>query len=375
MKSNRKNPVVIAGASILIVAFAVMAIFGLTKGRSKDAVQLGPLEEVHGVVGSEKKAFFDDPKVQEAFRKHDLKVTVETSGSWEMSERDGIEQEDFASPSSDIAAQHLEDAHRKAIKSTSKPFYSPMAIGSFENILEILQKNGMASQTNGQWNIDMAKYLDLVSQNKKWTDLQGSDSYPSQRNVLITSTDVRSSNSAGMYLALAVDVMNGNVPPDTAASKQYVDKLSSLFIDQGYSQESSAGPWENYLDKGPSLSPMVMMYEAQYLETKIQEPDRMKDAMRIAYINPDVIADHNFISFSDKGSKVSDLLSNDEELATLLAEHGFRINGKNSGVFDKVMKQHKINVMDSASFTNVTTTPSYETMQYLIGEIAKRYQR
>lgn len=373
MSTTSRNPIIKVGSIILSVVFIAITVVGLAQGRDKNSIAIGPLEEVHGVVGSEKKAFFDDPKVQAAFKKHGLDVTVETSGSWEMSDRDGIEQEDFASPSSDIAATHLIDAHKKAVKSTAKPFYSPMAIGSFDSILSILQKNGVASQKNGQWQIDMGKYLDVVAQNKKWVDLQGNDSYPSQRNVLITSTDVRSSNSAGMYLALASTVLNGNVPPDMTAAKTLVDKTAPLFIDQGYSQESSAGPWENYLDKGPSLSPMVMMYEAQFIETQIQYPDRIKPSMRIAYISPDVMADHNFINFSSKGKEVSDLLSNDPEFAELLAEHGFRINGKNSSVFDKTMKKHKINVVDTASFTNVTTTPSYEVMQYMIGQISKKY--
>lgn len=92
-----------------IIAWTVSACFlaagvlGVMQGRATPVQDMRTVE-VHGVVGSEKKAFFNDPEVRRIFARHGLDVKVETSDSWEMSDRSGIEHEDFAFPSSDISA-------------------------------------------------------------------------------------------------------------------------------------------------------------------------------------------------------------------------------------------------------------------------------
>lgn len=358
-------------AWLTAMLFIAVSIVGFTKGQSFPTHVI----TITGVVGSEKKPFFEDPEVQAVFKKHGYEIKVDTSGSWEMSDKDGLESYDFAFPSSDISAQHLIDAHKNAVKGNAKPFYSPLAIGSFTNIMNILEKNGITKQQYGQWHVDMNAYLQAAKAGKRWNELTGNTDYNSNRSMLITSTDVRSSNSAGMYLGLMSYVNNGNNPPEISQSRSMINDLSGLFLNQGYSQESSAGPWESYLDKGPGLSPMVMIYEAQYLETMIQTPDRMKNTMTLAYPEPGLMADHVIVAFSDNGLKIMDLLQNDKELAGLIAKHGFRVNGANSNAFNETMKSHGLNVPDSGTFTDMAAMPSYETMQSMINEISKEYQK
>ena len=44
---------------------------------------------------------------------------------------------------------------------------------------------------------------------KRWKDLQGAQAYEVNKSVLVSTTDVRKSNSAAMYLALTSYAFNG----------------------------------------------------------------------------------------------------------------------------------------------------------------------
>lgn len=329
------------------------------------------------MVGSEKEELFNDPKAQEIFKKHGLDVQVTTSGSWAMADKEGLTDNDFASPSSELAGQHIKDVHGDKVVAITKPFYSPIAVATSDKVLDVLSKNGVASQdANGVWRIDMAKYLDLVRQGKRWTDLQGSDEYPSSRTVMMTSTDVRSSNSALMYLALSSYVMNGNAPvtSEDAGKKQVEDLLGSLFLDQGYSQSSSAGPWESYLSKGAMNQPLTVIYESQFIEAQNLNPSRIVDGMKIAYPSPTILTDHVFVSFSENGKKVQDILDTDPDMAKVIASHGFRLNGQNSSASDDLMKEKGwTGYASSDMFIDTAQAPSYEVLDAMLEDIKQRY--
>lgn len=390
---RNKTKTLVVGGVLIVAAFVLCAaILFLGPGAGTgdgagapqgDAAQTAgandsQLTVVRGVIGSEKQSLFDDPDAQAVFAKHGLQVQVTTSGSWAMAERDGIEQSDFASPSSEIAAQHLEDVHKGAVKAVTKPFFSPLAIATSQTVLGVLQQNGIARQTDGVWYLDVKAYLDAVAAGKRWTDLQGSDAYPSSRNIMITSTDIRSSNSALMYLALASYVANGNavVTSEDAARTQAQDTLSKLFLDQGYSQSSSAGPWESFLSKGPMNQPLTLIYESQYVEALINKPSRITSDMRIAYLAPTIYSDHVVVAFSDAGQKVQDILDHDPDMAKVIARHGFRPNGDNSAAFGQAIKDAGIDAsgMPAAdAFVDTAQTPSYEVMDAMLTTIKDLY--
>jgi hypothetical protein len=44
---------------------------------------------------------------------------------------------------------------------------------------------------------------------KRWKDLKGASAYDVNKSVLVSTTDVRKSNSAAMYLALTTYAFNG----------------------------------------------------------------------------------------------------------------------------------------------------------------------
>jgi hypothetical protein len=62
---------------------------------------------------------------------------------------------------------------------------------------------------DGYWRLDRRRYLELVHKQTRWNELPGNTVYPARKSLLIASSDVRTSNSAAMYLAIASYVSNG----------------------------------------------------------------------------------------------------------------------------------------------------------------------
>lgn len=379
MRKNSGNKrAAIAGGIVLVfaaIALAGIVAFGGDTSNPSSSGDDSELTVVRGVIGSEKEALFDDPEAIEIFHRHGVDVQVTTSGSWAMSDKEGLTDNDFAFPSSELAAQHIEDSHGDAVVGTEKPFYSPLAIATGETQIGVLAKNGFAYQDGGVWHLDMQKYIDAVNGDVRWSSLDGADAYPSNRGIMITTTDVRTSNSAEMFLALASYVANGNSVISSVgdASAQAVT-LSKLFLDQGYQQSSSAGPWEQFLSKGAMNQPMTLIYESQFLEEQLGGSSRIADDMVIAYPSPTIFSDHVMVAFSENGSKVADILMNDHDMARVVAKHGFRINGANSSVFGETLETAGLSgYADESTFINNAIAPSYEVLDTLINDIAIQY--
>lgn len=91
------------------------------------------------------------------------------------------------------------------------PFQSPMAIATFEPIVALLRAYGVVHKGTGDYDVlDVAKYLELAKAGTRWDQLPGNTACPARKNVLVTTTDPRESNSAAMYLSIVSLVVNGN---------------------------------------------------------------------------------------------------------------------------------------------------------------------
>jgi hypothetical protein len=70
-----------------------------------------------------------------------------------------------------------------------------------------------------------------------------------------------------MYLALASYVLNdNNVVQNEIQADVILPLLSELFLRQGFSENSSAAPFDDYLLMGMGKAPMVMIYEQQFIQ-------------------------------------------------------------------------------------------------------------
>lgn len=371
---KNKKIAAIAGAGIIVVLVVVLGL--AVASRFGFSLFGKPKTEVTAVVGSEKEAFFKDQRVVDVFAKNGFTVKVSTAGSLAMAKSDSTANNDFAFPSSESAGQAVQKAFKDKARNSYTPFFSPIAIATFEPVVQVLAKNGVAHDNQGVWEIDMAKYLKLVKDNKRWSDLKDNKAYKPQRNILITSTDIRKSNSAVMYMTLASYVMNNNsVVTDKGAAESQVDDLAKLFLNQGYAQGSSAAPFERYLSRGMGEAPMVIVYEGQFLGEESAQNSRIRSNMVLAYPSPTVFSTHTGVTFTENGDKVMELLSNDEELAKLLAEHGFRSNGPHSAAFDNWVQEKNLSdrYRPAGDFVELAQIPSSEITTFLVDNIGRRY--
>lgn len=144
------------------------------------------------------------------FARKGLKVDVDPAGSRQIATSINLGKYDFAFASSSSAADRIQQ--QRQISARYAPFSSPMVMATFQPIADLLAKEGVAKH-GAVWTFDVSRYLGLVARHVRWDQLKGNTAYPVRKNILVSTTDPRSSNSAAMYLAITSYVANG----DTAA--------------------------------------------------------------------------------------------------------------------------------------------------------------
>ena len=354
-------------AVVLVLAVVGVVIWGRSGG--DDQPGGGNLAVVRGVIGSEKQAFFTDQRVVDAFAKHGLKVEVDTAGSRQIATTVDLGKYEFAFPSSSPAAQKIQ--RDKKVTTVYTPFQSPMAVATFEPIVQLLTANGTVRKGAGDYQVlDIAKYLQLAQAGTRWDQLPNNTAYPVRKNVLVTTTDPRESNSAAMYLSIVSFVANGNnvvSAPDQEA--KVLPQVAKLFLDQGYTQNSTEGPFEDYLSAGMGKTPLALIYESQYVDRLVRHDGSIRPDMRMLYTAPTVYSKHTLIPFSANGDKVGQLLATDPGLGKLAAQFGFRTT--NPQLFRTVVADAKAPV--PADLVDAVEPPSFDTLERMLDAIQKQY--
>ncbi|WP_261986903.1 hypothetical protein [Actinomadura sp. HBU206391] len=319
------------------------------------------------MIGSEKQAFFADPQVRKALERQGLKIEADPAGSRQIATSIDLSRYDFAFPSSSPAADRIQ--RERKISAKYAPFSSPMAIATFQPIVEVLAKAGVAEKgPGGVYSFDVRRYLDLVGKGIRWDQLAGNTAYPVRKNVLVSTTDPRTSNSAAMYLSIAAYAANdGEVVQGAQAEARVLPLLSRLFLDQGYTENTTEGPFEDYLSIGMGKTPLVCVYEAQFVDRSVR--GEIKPGMVLMYPSPTVLSKHTLVPLTKNGDKVGRLLTSDPDLQRLAARYGFRT--ANPDQFARVVAEHKIGV--AANLIDVVDTPSYETLERLLRAVEKSY--
>lgn len=359
----------ILGPSLAAIVFlGICAAAWMSHNNKSTADAAGEIVDVKGMIGSEKESFFADPKVQQVLLSKGFRVKAEKVGSREISTRD-LKGYDFGFPAGAPAAMALQ---RKAgAKQIYQTFYTPMAVASWRLLLPTLEQEGIVKQTAGTYFIiDMQKLLDKSKAGVRWRDLAGNTAYPTSKSILISSTDVRKSNSAAMYLALASYIANdNNVVDDGAQMDKLIPFVSSLFLRQGLQESSSAGPFEDYTTMGVGKAPLVMIYESQFLEYQskrvVQNPD-----MVLLYPQPTIYTKHIVVPFNENGRRLGELLATDPELQKLAAEYGYRTSTPE--LFAAFLKDKKLQA--PISLVDVIDPPSYEILEKMIKAIELKFQ-
>ena len=104
---------------------------------------------------------------------------------------------------------------------------------------------------------------DLVKAGWRWTNIRGNTTYPVNKRILITTTDPRTSNSAAMFLSIVSYVANHNtVVQSQADEKKVLPLVAPLFVNQGYTDNSSEGPFDDYLALGGHMEHIFPLEQA-----------------------------------------------------------------------------------------------------------------
>lgn len=318
---------------------------------------------VRGVIGSEKRDYFEDPEVKERLEKLGYTVEFSTAGSRQIATSTDLEKQDFVFPSSGPAAQKVKSLGSNY--SVDYPFFTPMAIASWKPLAEMLEREGVVHSADGGYAFDMAAYIKLVEEGKRWRDL--GDGYASPRQVQVTTTDIRTSNSAAMYLSLLAWQFQEEEPgisPDAL-----VDKIAPFFVGQGYSESSSSAPFRDYLSQGMGSMPLVLVYEAQFLGEQMKERSRIREDMVLMRLEPTVVANHGIVGISDGGKELGRLLSTDPELQQLAAKHGFR--PAESGSLAEELEAHGLPA--PSDYVNSVDPPTFDQLEQLLDGVGERY--
>ena len=325
----------------------------------------GKLTQLHGVIGSEKRAYFEDPDVVARLEELGYSVSVTTAGSRQIATTTDIAEQDFVFPSSAPATQKVRE--QGSGYSVDFPFFTPMAVASWKPIADLLVAEGVVSEENGAYTLDVNKYMDLARSGKRWRDL--GEAYPSPRNVQIRSTDIRTSNSAAMYLSLLAWEVAERDPERRDDVGYLIDEIAPFFTAQGYSEASSSGPFTDYLSQGMGAAPMVMVYEAQYLGEQMQQTSRIRDDMALLQLSPTVLANHGIVGVTAGGKELGRLLTTDPQLQQLAARHGFRPS--TSGSLAKEMEDHGLAA--PSDYADSIDPPSYDRLEQLIDGVGEQY--
>lgn len=345
---------VIVGVAVAIALFA----------------RLGPgkVTAVTGLIGSEKAPFFADVRVQRALARQGLQVTVQRAGSREIATRADLKSFDFAFPAGVPGAEKIR--RESGASKASNVFFTPMVIASWKPIADLLVQQGIAANLGSYYTLDMAKFLELMKAEARWKDIPGNTAFTANKSVLITSTDVRTSNSAAMYLALMSYVANGNnIVQSLDAARPMLPVLSGLFLRQGLRPTSTQEPFEDYLVQGMGHSPIVIIYEAQYVAQAARGDGSIRSDMVLMYPTPTIFTKHVLVPFNEKGEKLAAALETDPELQKLAVEYGFR--NSNLTYFREFTRKHNVTLPDN--LVDVIEPPSYEVLEGLIQEIEKLY--
>jgi hypothetical protein len=368
----------IAPVLAVVLLAAVAAGIWYSNSRVRDesaATEAAKIERdkqvsLRGLIGSEKEPFFADARVQKALALQGITVNIEKAGSRVIASRYDATKFDFGFPSGAPAAQQLRSLSKASNVYT--PFYTPIVFASWRPIAEILVANGMAAkQGDFYYIVDLPGLMATVEKGTRWKELKSSSAFATSKSVLVNSTDVRTSNSAAMFLALASYIANNQ---QIVQSQEDVDRVmpivAPLFLRQGFQEQSSAGPFEDYLALGMGKAPLLVAYESQMVEFWLKNPERLKSDMVLLYPRPTVYSKHVLVPYTPAGARLGVALETDPALRELAHEYGYRTGGDTKGPESWSKRGVKVPEV----LVDVIDPPSYEWLERMITGIEARFK-
>ncbi|MFJ6385417.1 substrate-binding domain-containing protein [Kitasatospora sp. NPDC092039] len=279
------------------------------------------LVTVTGLIGSEKRDFFENPDVKAELKKQGLVVKAEPTGSWTMDDQArNTPNLDFAFPASSAPALAIQrDWAQK--DSPRVQFYSPLVIVTHQPVAEVLKSNDLAGvNDSGVWTFNMDKYVEALKQGgRQWETLTDASRHPELTGTMyVSTTDPESSSSGALYLAILSYLANGKkVVSDDAGLNAVKGVVYDANRFQGLQKVSSDGPFREF---GAGVNTMVFAYESQAAALPIQ--GKQIGDMVVMYPTTTIKTDHTLVARTPGGQKLADALVNSPELRRLEARFG-----------------------------------------------------
>ena len=326
--------------------------------------------ELTGVIALDVEPYFKDPRVIKALLDNGFRLNVTRIGSRDMAQR--VAQSggpDFMFPSGIVAANQILDAAKRVNLAGTQytPFYTPMVIASWKPIAGILRANGLATPlAGGAYSVDLAKLVALMQAKARWKDMKSSSAFDVNKSVLVSTTDLRKSNSGAMYLALAAYALNNNeLPGDRATAELVAKKAADLFKRQGYQENYVNGNFDDYVAIGIGKTPMAFIYENQMIAYALSKPVAVD--MVLLYPNPTIVNKVVFVAMNERSKRLGDLLTTNAELLSVGLEYGFRTS--DSAAFLQKVQATKLGVDEKLN--HLIDPPSFETMSLMIDVVSR----
>lgn len=379
-----RTDAVLLAVVVVLVPVLLGTAAALRRGGEADVRRIGeaavPVRTIRMAGDSE---YFTDPDVVRELELNGFRIEQKPKGSVGIADLSDLDTAyDVANAGSDNAADHiitaLKENHGVTTASKISPFSSPMVIITYQPIVALLEKEGIARKSdNGTWVFEVSAYLEAVRQKKRWIDIQGNAVYRSTNRALISTTDPTLSNSGGMLMAIETYVANDGSPVNDVAAFQQArpesaQLIKSTFVDQGGKLWHTPPLLALFLRDGMSRYPMGMFYEKDYINTKLQDPAALGEAV-LMYPNPTVISDNTFVWWGQAGQDFANLLSTDQKLIDLAEKHGYHaITNPVRFANDMAGKGVTIaNLDDSQTDVTVAPLPTEKKLTQLITELGK----
>jgi hypothetical protein len=326
--------------------------------------------ELSGLIALDVEPFFKDARVIKVLADNNVKVNVNRIGSRDMAQRVVASAgPDFMFPSGIVAANQVIDAAKRANLSATQytVFFTPMVIASWQPIAGIFQANGLATPLQPNvYSVDLSKLVAMMQAKTRWKDLKGNQAYDVNKSVLVSTTDVRKSNSAAMYMALAAYALNNNeLPTDRASAEALAKKVADLFKRQGYQENYVNGNFDDYTAIGIGKTPLAFIYENQMVAYSLAKP--LQADMVLMYPRPTIVNKVVYVALNERSKKLGELLSTSAELQVIGLDYGFRI--ADSAAFLQKAQSAKLSVDEKLS--HLIDPPSFETMSTMIDAITR----
>jgi hypothetical protein len=289
------------------------------------------LVTLEGKAGS-KADFFNDEQVRKILLRHHLQVHISQMGSQAAVDTDHA-YDDFVftsgQPSAELLLERLRTGKRYNI--VYRPFVSPIVLATYREYAETLQRNGAATPQRSQiighplyYNLDLAAFLDLIRQHRTWDQL-GIRAFgiSSGNQVLAKTTDVCGTNGGPTYLGMVSYLIHGRVPTSDREAEDFATDIKPL-LGEGLPEDE---PVQYFVQEGKD-TPIIVMYEHQYLSYQLQAIKRMgkPDYGRVLlYPYPGFQTLPEFIALTKDGDQLGQLLSTDPQLRRRELELGLRV--------------------------------------------------